>query len=116
MIRKRIRDFFWKDYDRFAKKLGYADWKEAEEATFAIFSCGVDGWWSATELPDQQWAVWNDEGEPPYPFKIFNRWEEAIAFLREEFEKEEIDEGNWCPEGFAEGENVFEKKPDRSIK
>lgn len=60
MTGKRIRDSFWKDYDRFAKEIGYSNWKEAEAATFAIFSVEVDGWWSATELPDKRWAVWKE--------------------------------------------------------
>lgn len=116
MMGKFIRGFFQKDYDRFAREIGYSDWKEAEEATFAIFYFEVDGWWSATELPDKRWAVWHDEGQPPYPFEIFSRWEEAISFLREEFDKAKSDEINWCPEGYSDGENIFEKKPDRSKK
>ena len=115
MIKKYFQKLFVRDYDPFAIKLGYPKWKEAKENTFVIFYSERDALWFATELPDNKWAVWNDEGQMPHPFTVFSTWVEAIGYLREVFEKEGLPEQNWKPEGYSEGENVFQKRPVRRI-
>ncbi|MEG0288836.1 MAG: hypothetical protein RR548_05145 [Carnobacterium sp.] len=115
MIRKYLKRIFIRDYDLFAIKLGYQKWKEAKENTFAIFYSERDAWWFATELPDNKWAVWNDEGQMPHPFTVFSTWGEAIGYLREVFEQEGFPEQNWKPEGYNEGEDVFLKRPDKKM-
>jgi hypothetical protein len=110
---KIFRTLFFKKYNEFASKMGFPDWKSASENTFFVFRIPEDAQWNATELPNKSWAVWNDIGQPPYSFQVFPSWEEAIAFLRNIFEKEKYDEENWQPEGFEPGENVCIKPPDK---
>lgn len=106
----------YKQYDEFAETLGYKDWKSAQKNTFFIHHLEGDIGWSATELPSGQWALWNDEGQPPYPYKILPTWEKAIYYLRKRFEESELPDSYWMPEGFDENENVFSKKPDKDKK
>ena len=115
-ITKIFRSLFLKKYDEFAESLGYQNWKTAEENTFFIFHIPEDAGWNATELPNKSWAVWNDEGQPPFSFQVFLTWKEAITHLRDVFEKSGYAEHNWYPEGFEPGENVFIKQPDKNKK
>jgi hypothetical protein len=112
--KKFFRGLIFKKYEEFATKMGFPDWKSAYDSTFFIFRIPEDAQWSATELPNKSWAVWNDIGQPPYSFKVFSSWEEAIAFLRNTFEQENYNEDYWGPEGFVLGENVFIKSPDKN--
>lgn len=115
---ERIKNFlhklFFEKYDQFAKELGYRDWNIAFENTFGIYQMEGDTWYSATQLPNKKWAVWNDdELEPPYAFEVFSSWNAAIRKLRKLFEENGLPENHWRPEGFDEGEEVFLKEPDR---
>lgn len=117
---KRVKKFLYtlifNKYDEFAKVLGYKEWKVAEENTFYVSRLEEDAGWYVTELPNKKWAVWNDEGQPPYSIKVFETWYEAIRRLRELFEEKGLPEEYWMPEGFDEDENVFLKEPDRDKK
>jgi hypothetical protein len=93
--------------------MGFSDWNSAFEKTYFVFRIPEDAQWNATELPNKNWAVWNDIGQTPYSFQVFRSWKEAIAFLRDTFEKGKYEEENWDPEGFEPGENVFVKPPDK---
>ncbi|WP_163101616.1 hypothetical protein [Peribacillus alkalitolerans] len=93
--------------------MDFSDWKSASANTYFVFRIPDDAQWSATELPIKKWAVWNDIGQPPYSFQVFSSWQEAIAFLRNIFEKEDYEEKNWDPEGFEPGEDIFVKPPDK---
>lgn len=116
---RRLKKFFHKKffekYDQCAEQLGYPDWNIAFDNTFGIFEMERDTWYSATQLPDKKWAVWNDdEAEPPYAFEVFTAWEDAIKKLRELFEESGLPEEHWRPEGFDEGEDSFRNYPDRA--
>ncbi|ALC91636.1 hypothetical protein AM500_18975 [Bacillus sp. FJAT-18017] len=111
-IKKFFRGLIFNKYDEFASEMGFQDWKTAYDNTFFIFRIPEDAQWNATELPNRSWAVWNDEGQPPYPFQVFTTWEEAIIFLRNLFEQENYEDHYWEPEGFEPGENVFIKPPN----
>ncbi len=115
-VKKFLRSLIYKNYDEFAKVLGYKDWKVAEENTFYVWRLGEDAGWYATELPNKKWAVWNDEGQPPYSIKVFLTWSESIEQLRKLFEEKGLPEDYWLPEGFDENENIFMKEPDRDKK
>lgn len=108
-----LKKLFFKKYDEFAMKLGFPDWRTANENTFFVFHIPEDAQWNATQLPNKSWAVWNDIGKLPYSHQVFPCWGEAIAYLREIFEKEKFDEEYWVPEGFEPGENVFIKPPNK---
>jgi hypothetical protein len=84
------------------------------ENTYHIFTIPPDAEWFATELPNKNWAVWNDEGEPPFPFTEFSKWEDAIRYLRNIFEKNGYPEENWDPEGFDLNDNIFSTLPEKS--
>lgn len=113
-IKNFLHKLFFEKYDQFAKELGYLDWNIAFENTFGIYQMEGDTWYSATQLPNKKWAVWNDdELEPPYAFEVFSSWNEAIRKLRKLFEENGLPENHWRPEGFDEGEEVFLKEPDR---
>lgn len=116
LVKKIFRSLFLKQYDKFAKTLGYEDWKSAEPNTFFIHHLEGDIGWYAAELPSRNWAVWKDEGQLPYPYKMFQKWEEAIHYLWKRFEESELPTSYWMPEGFDENENIFLKKPDRNKK
>jgi hypothetical protein len=116
VIKKFLIKLIFKRYDKFATEMGFQDWESAYENSYFIFRIPEDAQWSATELPNKSWAVWNDIGQPPYSFQVFPSWEEAIAFLRDIFEKEKYDEEYWEPEGFEPGENVFIKPPNKDNK
>ena len=63
--------------------------------SFHIFIIPPDAEWFATQLPNKNWAVWNDEGQPPFEYKEFVKWAEAIRYLRDIFEKNGYPEENW---------------------
>jgi len=111
-----FRKLMFNKYDKFAKELGYPSWKEAEEHTFFIFHIPIDAGWYATELPDKNWAIWNDEGEPPYSFKVIETWEETIRYLKDLFDGSELPEHHWFPEGFDREEDVYKTPPDKEKK
>lgn len=113
-IKNFFRGLIYKEYDKFAEDMGFSDWKAAYDNTFFIFHIPVDAQWSATELPNKSWAVWNDVGQPPYSFKVFPSWVEAITYLHNIFEQEKYSEECWAPEGYEPGENVFIKPPDKN--
>ncbi|WP_246861181.1 hypothetical protein [Bacillus sp. REN3] len=115
-MKKFIRGLIFKKYDEFASEMGFRDWKAAYDNTFFIFHIPEDAQWNATELPNKSWAVWNDEGQQPYSFKVFTTWEEAISFLRDLFEQAKYEEHYWEPEGYEPGENAFLKPPDKNKK
>lgn len=98
------------------RKWGFQIGNPHMKNTFYVFRIPEDAQWNATELPNKSWAVWNDIGQPPYSFQVFPSWEEAIAFLRDIFEKEKYDEEYWDPECFEPGENVFIKPPNKNNK
>lgn len=102
MIQKLFKKLFSRDYGlsltEFASLLGYKTWKEAQGNTYAIFFTQADDCWFATKLPDNQWAVWIEEGEMPYPFKVFATRNEAIEHLRVLFMKSALPERNWIEE------------------
>lgn len=115
-VKQFLRSLIFKKYDEFSKVLGYTDWKVAEENTFYVYRIELDAGWHVTKLPNKKWAVWNDEGQPPYSIKVFATWYEAIGQLRKLFEEKGLPEEYWMPEGFDENENVFMKEPDRDKK
>lgn len=113
-LKRFLHKLVFEKYDQFAEELGYPDWKITLENTFGIYEMNGDTQYSATQLPDKKWAVWNDEeAEPPYAFEVFSSWDEAIRKLRDLFEESGLPEDHWRPEGFDEGENAFLKEPDR---
>ncbi|WP_121614198.1 hypothetical protein [Mesobacillus foraminis] len=112
-ITKFFRTLLFKKYDQFAVELGYPNWKLAEENTFFISRIPEDAQWNATQLPNKSWAIWNDEGQPPFSFQVYPTWEEAIKHLRCLFEKSGYPEENWDPEGFEPGDDVFISQPDK---
>lgn len=113
-LKKVLHNLFFKKYNQFAGELGYPNWNIAFENTFGIYQMERDTWYSATQLPDKKWAVWNDdEAEPPYAFEVFLTWDEAIRKLRNLFEESGLPDEHWRPEGFDEGEDALLKKPDR---
>lgn len=85
-----------------------------KDNTFYIFTVQPDAEWFATQLPDNQWAVWKNEGQPPYRFTVFSKWDEAIRFSRNEFEKNKYPEGNWEPEGFTTSDDIYAVSPEKS--
>ena len=115
-VKRFLRSLIFSRYDKFANTLGYTNWKVAEENTYYVFRLEEDAGWYVTELPNKKWAVWNDEGQPPYSTEVFATWFEAMRQLRELFEEKGLPEEYWMPEGFEENENVFIKKPDRDKK
>lgn len=111
MFGKTLKKLFARDYEPFAKELGYETWKEAKGNSFAIFYSEVDAWWFATELSDNQWAVWNNEGQMPHPFTVFSTWKEAISYLRRLFEETGLPEDHWSHEGWkAEPRPLIDKE------
>src|SRR3954454_17976040 len=102
-ISKFIKTFFGRNYEYFAKQLGFTFWDEVIENTFEIFRIPPDASYFATQLLDGTWIVWNDEGYPPYSFLQFNTWYEAIKHLREVFDANGYLEEYWDPEGFNPG-------------
>ncbi|MBD7945797.1 MULTISPECIES: hypothetical protein [Psychrobacillus] len=115
-VNRFLRSLIFNKYDEFANALGYTNWKVAEENTFYIYRLEEDAGWYATELPSNKWAVWNDEGQPPYSMSEFATWSEAIGQLRKSFVGKGLPEEYWQPEGFKDNENVFMKEPDREKK
>ncbi|ANU28308.1 hypothetical protein [Planococcus versutus] len=113
-LKKILHKWIFEKYHQFAEELGYPNWDITFENTFGIYEMEGDTWYSATQLPNKKWAVWNDdEAEPPYAFEVFSSWNEAIKKLRKLFEESGLPEDHWRPEGFDEGEDVFLKEPDR---
>lgn len=102
MIEKTLKKLFFKDYGpaatEFASLLGYPTWREAQGNTYTVFFTQADDFWFATELPDDQWAVWKEEGEKPHPFTVFPTWNEAIGHLWGLFAESELPEHNWINE------------------
>jgi hypothetical protein len=113
-ISKFIRKLFFSELDRFSKSLGYKTWDELMDNTYHIFTIPPDAEWFVSELPNKKWAVWNDEGEPPFPFTEFSKWEDAIRYLRNIFEKNGYPEENWDPEGFDFNDDIFSILPKKS--
>ncbi|MDM5205338.1 hypothetical protein [Cytobacillus kochii] len=99
---------------KFSQSLGYPNWDELMNNSFSIFLIPPDANWFATQLPDKSWAIWNDEGHPPFQHKKFNTWNEAIRSLRDIFNNTDYPEENWDPEGFDDRDNVFLHEPDKS--
>ncbi|WP_044783515.1 hypothetical protein [Bacillus thuringiensis] len=115
-IKKFVNKYFSNDMDVFANRLGYCTWSEAKADTFHIFIQPPDLDWYITKLPDNSWAVWNEEGDSPFAFQIFPTWYEAIRTLRNVFEEGNIPEEYWGPEGYENGDDPFSKLPDKSKK
>lgn len=113
-IKKMIRKVFYGDLDKFSQSLGYSTWNEIKDNTFYIFTIPPDAECFATKLPDKKWAVWNNEGHPPFGFTLFSKWDEAIRFTRDIFEKNGYPEENWEPEGFQLNDDVFSISPEKS--
>ncbi|WP_434402741.1 hypothetical protein M1Q06_08270 [Planococcus sp. 11815] len=111
---KVLNKWIFEKYDQFSNELGYTNWKNTSENTFGIFQMEGDAFYHATQLPNSEWAIWNDnEGDPPYAFQVFPTWVEAINHLRTLFEESQLPESHWYPEGFDVGEDVFSKEPDQ---
>lgn len=114
LLWKVFHKWIFEKYDQFSNELGYANWKITSENTFGIFQMDGDAFYHATQLPNGEWAVWNDsEGDPPYAFQVFPSRGESIRYLLTLFEGSQLRESHWRPEGFDMGENVFSKEPDR---
>lgn len=113
-IKYLIQKYFSRDMDRFSIKLGYDTWDKAKENTFHIFISPPDLEWSVTKLKNNKWAVWNDEGHPPFSFQIFSTWNETICYLRNVFEQANIPEEYWGPEGYEIEDNPFLILPDKN--
>ena len=56
---------FFGELVKFSRSLDYITWNELQDNTFRIFTIPQDAESFATQLPDNNWAVWNDEGQPP---------------------------------------------------
>lgn len=63
--------FSLKDYEVFAKQLGSRSLSEVQNHTFEILRIPPDASYSATHLSNGEWAIWLDEGQPPYLFLKF---------------------------------------------
>ncbi|HDX9577535.1 TPA: hypothetical protein ROX88_001028 [Bacillus pseudomycoides] len=113
-IKKFIQKYLSRDMDAFSRVLGYNAWNEAEQNTFHIFFSPSDLEWSVTKLKDNTWAVWNDEGHPPFSFQVCSTWNEAIRYLRSIFEESNIPEEYWDPEGYDFEDDPFLILPDKS--
>lgn len=113
-ISKFIETFFMRDYESFAKQLGFTSWDETTRNTFYIFQSPPDTFYFATQLLDKTWIVWNDEGYPPYSFLKLNTWYEAIKHLRTVFDTNRYPEECWNPEGFNPGDDIFNNIPDKT--
>ncbi len=108
-----LKKLFFKDLDKFSQSLGYSTWDELMENTFHIFTIPLDAEWFATKLPNSHWVVWNDEGQPPFKYKEFRQWVEAIKYLRNVFEQSDYPEENWEPHGFKQGDDWYTQEPDK---
>jgi len=64
-LRKMMRKVFFGELVKFSRSLDYITWNELQDNTFRIFTIPQDAESFATQLPDNNWAVWNDEGQPP---------------------------------------------------
>lgn len=113
-ISKFIKTFFMRDYESFAKQLGFTSWDEIIGNTFYIFQIPPDACYFATQLLDRTWIVWSDEGYPPYSFLKFNTWYEAIKHLKTIFDANGYPERCWDPEGFDPGDDIFNNIPDKT--
>ena len=113
-ISKFITTLFGSKYESFARQLGFISWNEVINNTFEIFRIPPDGSYFATQLLDETWIVWNDEGYPPYSFLQFKTWYDAIKHLRTIFDVEGYPEDCWGPEGFEPEKDVFNNLPDKN--
>ncbi|MEH7009896.1 hypothetical protein V7087_03630 [Neobacillus niacini] len=68
----------------------------------------------ATRLVNKKWAVWTDEGQPPFQYKEFTKWTEAIKFLRNKFENRYYPEEYWGPEGFGLDDDIYSLEPNKN--
>ncbi|MDA2258321.1 hypothetical protein ACTFRD_22005 [Bacillus cereus group sp. MYBK249-1] len=113
-MKKIIKKLFFSDLEKFSQSLGYSTWNELMDNSFHIFIIPPDAEWFATQLPNKNWAVWNDEGQPPFEYKEFVKWAEAIRYLRDIFEKNGYPEENWEPEGFEQNDDCYSQEPDKN--
>jgi hypothetical protein len=96
----------------FSKELNFESYDEMNKYSFMVHNIPVDGTCYATKLPTEEWAIWEDEGYPPYPTQRFPNWKEAIHYARKKFEQRALPEECWCPIGFDEEGEEFEHEPD----
>jgi hypothetical protein len=111
-----FKKIFFSKYEQFAKELGYRTWSEASDNTFFMFHIPEDGGWYVTELPNRTWAVWNNEGDPPYSFVTFLTWSETIRYLRKLFNEYGYPETYWAPEGYGIDDDMFLNPPQKDKK
>ncbi|MDR6226368.1 hypothetical protein [Desmospora profundinema] len=98
--------------NRFAMSLGFKSFDEMSKHTYSIFLIPPDAWCFATRLPDGGWAVWNNQGSPPYNVEKWDTWEEAARYLRIYFDSKGLTEECWQPQGYDEiGKKEFQTKP-----
>lgn len=79
-LRNLMRKAIFADLDTFSQSLGYSTWDEMKENTFYIFTIPPDAELFVTQLHDKTWAVWDNEGKPPFDVTKFTTWDEAIRF------------------------------------
>jgi hypothetical protein len=113
---KLFKCYFFRNYEQFANELGYDTWSETRDNTFFIFHTSQDGGVYVTQLLNNAWAVWNNEGQPPYKFVAFSSWDETIKYLRRIFIENGYPETNWFPEGYKKEEDVFLNPPQKDKK
>ncbi|MFP3727893.1 hypothetical protein U8V72_22140 [Priestia filamentosa] len=109
-----LKKLLVKDLDKFSQSLGYTTWDELMDNTFHIFTIPPDAEWFATKLPNGNWAVWNDEGQPPFKHKEFEKWKDAIKYVRDVFERNNYSEENWEPHGFKQDDDWYTLEPDKN--
>ncbi|WP_409290445.1 hypothetical protein [Peribacillus sp. SCS-37] len=114
IIKRIVRKIFFSDSEKFCRRLGYSTWDKLMDNSFYIFLIPPDAEWFVTHLPNKKWAVWNDEGHPPFEYKEFEKWEEAIRYLRDIFDKNDYPEENWEPEGFEQNDDIYSLEPDKN--
>jgi hypothetical protein len=101
--------------DRFAKSLGYRSFEAMSEYTYSIFLIPPDAWCFATKLPNGGWAVWNNQGNPPYEVEKWDTWEEAARYLQIYFDSKGLTEECWQPQGYSgDDREEFKSRPPSS--
>ncbi|PTM58317.1 hypothetical protein C8J48_0898 [Desmospora activa DSM 45169] len=85
---------------RFAANLGFKSFEEMSNHTHTIFLIPPDAGCFVTKLPDGGWAVWNNQGNPPYSLEKWDTWEEAARYLRILFDSKGLTEECWKPQGY----------------
>jgi len=69
-VSRFVKNIFLKEYQTFAKELGFNSWDDVLENTYEIFKMPPDASYLVTQSKEDKWIVWNDEGSLPYSFLV----------------------------------------------